>query len=112
MGTATNGPKSLLLAMGSKLGTNGVTPVSWKSLGMAMFTPAIGSVVYEATSDAIESSGRMEQPGHGNRQVEMRRDVSQTKIERMSREDNGVLPALCSILPVPTPLRYILAKGA
>jgi hypothetical protein len=71
----------------------GVTPAGWKLVGMAMYTPVIGNGVYEATFDATESSGRMEQPGHGNLQAEKRRDVNQTLIETDSREDSRVLPA-------------------
>jgi hypothetical protein len=37
-------------------------------------------VVYEAISEAIELSGRMEQRGRGSHPEEQRRDVNQTAI--------------------------------
>lgn len=64
----------------------GVTPANWKLVGMAIFTPAIGNVVYEATFDATESSGRMEQRGRGSRREEKHRDVNQTAITKISAE--------------------------
>ena len=75
MGTATSVPKSFLLEMGSRLGMRGVTPAGWKLVGMAMYTPAIGNVVYEATFDATESSGRMELRGRASLQAEKRHGV-------------------------------------
>jgi hypothetical protein len=57
----------------------GVTLAAWRLVATAMFTPVIG-VVYEAISDAIELSGRMEQRGRGSHPEEQRRDVNQTAI--------------------------------
>jgi hypothetical protein len=77
MGNATSVPKSFLLATASRQKTREVTLAAWKLVAMVMFMPAIGSVVYEATFDAIKSSGRTEQPGPGSLQAE-KLDVNQT----------------------------------
>jgi hypothetical protein len=77
MGIATSAPKSLLLATVSKQKTKRAILAGWKSVGMAMFTHAIGNVVCEETLDAIESSGTMEPPGRGSRRVDKRRGVNE-----------------------------------
>jgi hypothetical protein len=89
MGIATSGPKSFLLATALKQKTRGVTLAGWKLVGMAMFTPAIGNVVYEGMFDAIKSSGRMEQPGRASLRGERRRDVSKQKIASKKRHVQG-----------------------
>ena len=50
--------------------------------------PAIGNVVYEATFDATESNGRMEQPGRGSLRAGKRHDVNQAFIEVDKRRAN------------------------
>ena len=54
---------------------SGVIRAGWKLVGMAMLLPVIGNVVYEATFDATESSGRMELRGRASLQVEKRHGV-------------------------------------
>jgi hypothetical protein len=61
---------------------SGVIQAAWKLVGMAMLLPVIGNVVYEATFDATESSGRMELRGRASLQVDKRHGVNiQTEIE-------------------------------
>ena len=62
----------------------GVIRAGWRYVGTAMFMPVIGNVVYEATFDATESSGRMEPRGRASLQAE-KLDVNQTLLNRNVR---------------------------
>jgi hypothetical protein len=75
MGIAISVPRSFLLVTGSRPRMSGVIRAGWKLVGMAMLLPVIGNVVYEATFDGTESSGRMELRGRANLQAEKRHGV-------------------------------------